>query len=178
MSLLSFSTLPLSGPPFSRLRLSGPSNSAPSRSAPSRSAQSRSRQSRSALLRRALTIFVALILLSALTTALAQAGAQRAVALRAYSSDVLWDDAWTSGSFVRSGATLATHDPAYWLCKPGGCAPAALSDHVGQAVGIVCRRDPEGYLKLYYATDQEPAWASAGDVKAKGPVRACGMWDW
>jgi hypothetical protein len=119
-----------------------------------------------------------LILLSALVNALAQAGAQRAVALRAYSSDVLWDDAWTSGSFVRSGATLATHDPAFWLCKPGGCAPAALSDHVGQAVGIVCRRDPEGYLKLYYATDQEPAWASGDDVKAKGPVRACGMWDW
>ena len=167
MSLSSFLA-----PPFSAL-FSGPSNAAGSRSVPSRLGRSRS-----GLLRRALTIFVALILLSALVNALAQAGAQRAVALRAYSSDVLWDDAWTSGSFVRSGATLATHDPAFWLCKPGGCAPVALSDHVGQAVGIVCRRDPEGYLKLYYASDQEPAWASGDDVKAKGPVRACGMWDW
>lgn len=164
MSLSSFSA-----PPFAAL-FSGPSNAAGSRSRPVPSC--------SGLLRRARTIFVALILLSALVSALAQAGAQHAVALRAYSSDVLWDDAWTSGSFVRSGATLATHDPAYWLCKPSGCAPAALSDHVGQAVGIVCRRDPEGYLKLYYATDQEPAWASGADVKAKGPVRACGVWDW
>lgn len=130
-----------------------------------------------ALLRRALTTLATLVLMSGLVTALAMSGARPAVALRAYTSDVLWNDAWTSGSFVETGATLYTHDPALWLCK-GGCAPAALSDHVGQAVGIVCRRDPEGYLKLYYATDQEPAWASADDVHSKGAVRDCGWWDW
>ena len=53
-----------------------------------------------------------------------------------------------------------------------------MSDRVGQAVGIVCRRDPEGYVKLYYATDREAAWAFAADVHAKGPVAACGVWDW
>ena len=99
------------------------------------------------------------------------------VDLRAYSSDVLWNDAWTSGAFVDAGATLYRHDPQHFLCR-GGCPPVEVSDRVGQAVGIVCRRDPEGYVKLYYATDREPAWAFAADVHAKGPVAACGVWDW
>ena len=64
----------------------------------------------------------------------------------------LWRNAWNA--------------PEFWLCKPGGCAPADVSDRVGQAVGIVCRREPEGYLKLYHASDQEPAWVSADDVHA------------
>jgi hypothetical protein len=101
-----------------------------------------------------------------------------AVGLRAFSSDVLWNDAWTSGSFVDAGAKLYRHDPEFFLCKTGGCPAVEVSDRVGQAVGIVCRRDPEGYVKLYYATDQEPAWAFAADVHAKVPVPACGVWDW
>lgn len=100
------------------------------------------------------------------------------VDLRAFSSDVMWDDAWTSGAFVDAGAKLYRHDPEFFLCKAGGCPAVELSDRVGQAVGIVCRRDPEGYVKLYYATDREPAWAFAADVHAKGPVPACGPWDW
>jgi hypothetical protein len=101
-----------------------------------------------------------------------------AVDLRAFSSsDVLWDASWTSGAFVDAGATLYRHDPEHFLCQ-GGCPPVEVSDRVGQAVGIVCRRDPEGYVKLYYATDREPAWAFAADVHAKGPVAACGVWDW
>jgi hypothetical protein len=131
-----------------------------------------------ALLRRAFALLTAAALLAGLVAALAVTPTRPAVALRAYSSDVLWNDSWTSGAFLRSGATLYTHDPKFWLCHPGGCAPADVSDHVGQAVGIVCRRDPEGYLKLYYATDQEPAWASADDVHLKGTVTACGWWDW
>lgn len=131
-----------------------------------------------ALLRRALTMLTMLVLLSGLVTALSLADTRPGVALRAYSSDVLWDDAWTSGSFVHHGAVMYTHDPAFFLCHPGGCAPSATSDHVGQAVGIVCRRDPEAYVKLYYASDQEPAWVSAADVDQKGAVPACGWWDW
>ena len=101
-----------------------------------------------------------------------------ALDLRAYSSDVLWNDGWTTGAFVDAGATLYRHDPQHFLCKAGGCPEVEVSDRVGQAVGIVCRRDPEGYIKLYYATDREPAWAFAADVHAKGPVPACGVWDW
>jgi len=101
-----------------------------------------------------------------------------AVDLRAFSSDVLWNDAWTTGAFVDAGATLYRHDPQHFLCKAGGCPEVEVSDRVGQTVGIVCRRDPEGYVKLYYATDREPAWAFAADVHAKGPVPACGVWDW
>ena len=97
--------------------------------------------------------------------------------LRAFASDVSWDAAWTSGAFVDAGATLYRHDPQHFLCQ-GGCPPVEVSDRVGQAVGIVCRRDPEGYVKLYYATDREPAWAFAADVHAKGPFPACGLWDW
>ena len=97
---------------------------------------------------------------------------------RPSSSDVLWDDSWISGSFVDAGAPLYRHDPEHILCKPGGCPAVEVSDRVGQAVGIVCRRDPEGYVKLFYATDKEPAWAFAADVHAKGPVPACGMLDW
>ncbi|HEY0816370.1 MAG TPA: hypothetical protein VGE11_24100 [Pseudonocardia sp.] len=119
-----------------------------------------------------------LLLSSGLVMALSPADARPDVALRAYSSDVLWDDSWTSGSFVHSGAVLYTHDPDFWLCHPGGCAPSGVSEHVGQAVGIVCRRDPEAYLKLYYASDQEPAWASAADVAPKGAVPACAALDW
>jgi hypothetical protein len=103
---------------------------------------------------------------------------RQAVDLRAFSSDVLWDESWTSGSFVDAGAPLYRHDPAFVLCKAGGCPAVEVSDRVGQAVGIVCRRDPEGYVKLYYASDQEPVWAFAADVHAKGPVPACGTWDW
>jgi hypothetical protein len=131
-----------------------------------------------ALLRRALTTLTMVVLLSGLAIALSSVNTRPGVALRAYSSDVLWDDSWTSGSFVHHGAVMYTHDPAFWLCHPGGCAPAGISDHVGQAVGIVCRRDPEGYVKLYYATDQEPAWASVADIHPKGSVPACGVWDW
>ena len=101
-----------------------------------------------------------------------------AVGLRAFSSDVSWDASWTSGAFVDAGATLYRHDPQHFLCKAGGCPEVEVSDRVGQAVGIVCRRDPEGYVKLYYATDREPVWAFAADVHAKGPVSACGVWDW
>jgi len=131
-----------------------------------------------ALFRRALTMLTLLLLSSGLVITLSLADTRPDVALRAYSSDVLWDDSWTGGSCVHSGAVLYTHDPAFWLCHPGGCAPSAVSDHVGQAVGIVCRRDPEAYLKLYYATDQEPAWASAADVRPKGAVPTCGALDW
>jgi hypothetical protein len=137
-----------------------------------------SSSSRPALLRRVLGHIVVLTLIAVLATAQALTDARPGVALRAYSSDVLWNDAWTSGAFLRGGATLYTHDPEFWLCKPGGCAPADVSDRAGQAVGIVCRRDPEGYLKLYYASDQEPVWASADDVREKGSVPACGWWDW
>jgi hypothetical protein len=118
----------------------------------------------------------AAVLLLALVIVLAHD--PRPVGLRAFSSDVLWDDSWTSGSFVDAGAPLYRHDPEHLLCKPGGCPAVEVSDRVGQAVGIVCRRDPEGYVKLYYATDQEPVWAFAADVHAKGPVPACGTWDW
>jgi hypothetical protein len=125
-----------------------------------------------ALLRHALGTLTVLLLLSGLVAALTLS--RSGVALRAYS----WDDAWTGGAFVQSGATLYTHDPAFFLCHPGGCAPSGVSDRVGQAVGIVCRRDPEGYLKLFYATDREPAWVSAAAVRLKGLVPACGWWDW
>ncbi|MBA3906841.1 MAG: hypothetical protein H0X35_09200 [Pseudonocardiales bacterium] len=131
-----------------------------------------------ALLRRALTLLTMLVSVTGLVTALSLAETRPGVTLRAYSSDVLWNAAWTSGAFVHHGVVMYTHDPASWLCHPGGCAPAATSDHVGQAVGIVCRRDPEGYVKLYYATDQEPAWVSAADVHPKGAVPACGWWNW
>ena len=127
------------------------------------------------LLRHALVVAALVTLL----TALIVSGARSAVALRAYSSDVLWDDSWVSGSFVNSGAPMYVHDPDLWVCSSdGGCPPVALSDHAGQAVGIVCRRDPEGYLKIYYATDQESAWVFAADLHTKGSVPACGFWDW
>lgn len=126
-----------------------------------------------ALLRRSVTA----VLLVMLVVVLAHVP-RAAVDLRAFSSDVLWDDSWTSGSFVDAGATLYRHDPEFLLCKAGGCPAVEVSDRVGQAIGIVCRRDPEGYVKLYYATDQEPAWAFAADVHAKGTVPACGAWDW
>jgi hypothetical protein len=120
----------------------------------------------------------AAVLLLALVLVLAH-DPRAAVSPRAFAaSDVLWDDSWTSGSFVDAGAPLYRHDPEHILCKPGGCPAVEVSDRVGQAVGIVCRRDPEGYVKLYYATDKEPAWAFAADVHAKGPVPACGTWDW
>jgi hypothetical protein len=125
-----------------------------------------------ALLRHALSTVTVVVLLSGLVAALTLS--RSGVALRADS----WDDAWTGGAFVQSGATLYTHDPAFFLCHPGGCAPSGVSDRVGQAVGIVCRRDPEGYLKLFYATDREPAWVSAAAVRLKGLVPACGWWDW
>jgi hypothetical protein len=126
-----------------------------------------------ALVRRALA--AALLLMT--VVALAH-DPRPAVDLRAYSSDVSWDASWTSGAFVDAGATLYRHDPQHFQCRAGGCPPVEVSDRVGQAVGIVCRRDPEGYVKLYYATDREPAWAFAADVHAKGSVPACGVWDW
>ena len=126
-----------------------------------------------ALIRRACTA----VLLLAVVVVLAH-DPRPTVDLRAFSSDVLWNDAWTTGAFVDAGATLYRHDPQHFLCKAGGCPEVEVSDRVGQAVGIVCRRDPEGYIKLYYATDREPAWAFAADVHAKGPVPACGVWDW
>jgi hypothetical protein len=126
-----------------------------------------------ALMRRA---FTAVLLLAAVVV-LAH-DPRPALDLRAFSSDVLWNDAWTTGAFVDAGATLYRHDPEFFLCKAGGCPAVEVSDRVGQAIGIVCRRDPEGYVKLYYATDREPAWAFAADVHAKGPVPACGAWDW
>jgi hypothetical protein len=126
-----------------------------------------------ALIRRACTA----VLLLAVVVVLAH-DPRPAVDLRAFSYDVLWNDAWTTGAFVDAGATLYRHDPQHFLCKAGGCPEVEVSDRVGQAVGIVCRRDPEGYVKLYYATDREPAWAFAADVHAKGPVPACGVWDW
>ena len=126
-----------------------------------------------ALLRRALTV----VLLVMAVVVLAH-DPRLSVVPQAFSSDILWDDSWTSGAFVDAGATLYRHDPEFFLCKAGGCPAVEISDRVGQAVGIVCRRDPEGYVKLYYATDQEPAWAFAADVHAKGPVPACGVWDW
>jgi hypothetical protein len=126
------------------------------------------------LIRRA---FTAVLLLAAVVV-LAH-DPRPAVEPRAFSSsDVLWDASWTSGAFVDAGATLYRHDPEHFLCKAGGCPAVEVSDRVGQAVGIVCRRDPEGYVKLYYATDREPVWAFAADVHAKGPVSACGVWDW
>src|SRR5690348_16144378 len=63
-----------------------------------------------------------------------------AVEPRAFASDVSWDAAWTSGAFVDAGATLYRHAPQHFLCR-GGCPPVEVSDRVGQAVGIVCRRD-------------------------------------
>ena len=126
-----------------------------------------------ALVRR---VFTAVLLLAAVVVLAHDPRA--AVDLKALSSDVLWDASWTSGAFVDAGATLYRHDPQHFLCKAGGCPEVEVSDRVGQAVGIVCRRDPEGYIKLYYATDREPAWAFAADVHAKGPVPACGVWDW
>ena len=126
-----------------------------------------------ALIRRACTA----VLLLAVVVVLAH-DPRPTVDLRAFSSDVLWNDAWTTGAFVDAGATLYRHDPQHFLCKAGGCPEVEVSDRVGQAVGIVCRRDPEGYVKLYYATDRELAWAFAADVHAKGPVPACGVWDW
>lgn len=131
--------------------------------------------SRRALLRHVLVVSALLTVLAALLIG----GGRPAVALRAYASDVLWDDSWVTGSFVGSGAPLYVHDPDLWLCRPdGGCPPVAVSDHAGQAVGIVCRRDPEGYFKVYYATDQESAWVFAADLHPKGQVPACGFWDW
>ena len=126
-----------------------------------------------ALVRR---VFTAVLLLAAVVV-LAH-DPRPAVDLRSFSSDVLWNGAWTTGAFVDAGATLYRHDPQHFLCKAGGCPEVEVSDRVGQAVGIVCRRDPEGYVKLYYATDREPAWAFAADVHAKGPVAACSVWDW
>jgi len=126
-----------------------------------------------ALVRR---VFTAVLLLAAVVV-LAH-DPRPAVDLKALPSDVLWDASWTSGAFVDAGAALYRHDPEHLLCKTGGCPAVEVSDRVGQAVGIVCRRDPEGYVKLYYATDREPAWAFAADVHAKGTVPACGVWDW
>ena len=120
---------------------------------------------------------IAAVLLLAAVVVLAH-DPRPAVDLTSFSSDVLWDASWTSGAFVDAGATLYRHDPEHLLCKAGGCPAVEVSDRVGQAVGIVCRRDPEGYVKLYYATDREPVWAFAADVHAKGPVSACGVWDW
>jgi hypothetical protein len=120
---------------------------------------------------------IAAVLLLAAVVVLAH-DPRPAVDLTSFSSDVLWDASWTSGAFVDAGATLYRHDPEHLLCKTGGCPAVEVSDRVGQAVGIVCRRDPEGYVKLYYATDREPAWAFAADVHAKGPVAACSVWDW
>jgi hypothetical protein len=120
---------------------------------------------------------IAAVLLLAAVVVLAH-DPRPAVDLTSFSSDVLWDASWTSGAFVDAGATLYRHDPQHLLCKAGGCPAVEVSDRVGQAVGIVCRRDPEGYVKLYYATDREPVWAFAADVHAKGPVAACGAWDW
>lgn len=128
-----------------------------------------------ALLRHALIVTSLVTLLAALVIS----GARPAVELRAYASDVLWDDSWVTGSFVDSGAPMYAHDPQMWICKPdGGCPAVAVSDHAGQAVGIVCRREPEGYFKLYYATDEESAWVFAADLHPKGTVPDCGWWDW